>query len=184
MTGQLLLVGLLMYFLEVLTLCRLYPWPGSTKFAPKSGSKKSPQKVTPHQNLIPLQVLVYALALWVKFSADDILKYFSYFSQKTGLDISCKLSPLETICMKCHILFSGKYKKNISKCRLLKMPREWWRLRMFLIFFLLRHKNLQFMYSLESLCWDSSNEYPLYMCLGRIIIKCSSLTSQLMMQSL
>ena len=53
------------------------------------------------------------LALWVKFSADDILKYFSYFSQKTGFDISCKLSPYETICMKCSTLFSGKNKKNI-----------------------------------------------------------------------
>ena len=29
------------------------------------------------------------------------------FSQKTGFDISCKLSPVETICMKCQILFSG-----------------------------------------------------------------------------
>ena len=56
---------------------------------------------------------LYRLALWVKFSADNILKYFSYFSQKTGYDISCKLSPKETICMKCQILFSGKNKKNI-----------------------------------------------------------------------
>ena len=40
--------------------------------------------------------------------------YFSYFSQKTGFDISCKLSPKETICMKCLILFSGKNMKNIS----------------------------------------------------------------------
>ena len=31
---------------------------------------------------------------------------------------------METICMKCQILFSGKNKKNISKCRLLKiLPR-------------------------------------------------------------
>ena len=47
--------------------------------------------------------------------------YFSYFSQKTAFDISCKLSPMETICMKCQILFSGKNKKNISLCRLLKI---------------------------------------------------------------
>ena len=53
------------------------------------------------------------LALCIKFSADSILKYFSYFSQEKGFDISCKLSPLETIFMKCQILFSGKYKKNI-----------------------------------------------------------------------
>ena len=31
--------------------------------------------------------------------------FFSHFSQETGFDISCKLSPVETICMKCQILF-------------------------------------------------------------------------------
>ena len=30
----------------------------------------------------------------------------------SGKNISCKLSPKETICMKCQILFSGKNKKN------------------------------------------------------------------------
>ena len=50
--------------------------------------------------------------------------YFSYSSQKTGFDISCKLSPLETICMKCQNMFFGENKKNISKCCLLKfLPR-------------------------------------------------------------
>ena len=44
-----------------------------------------------------------------------ILKYFSYVSQKTGFNISCKLSPSETICMKYQILFSGKDKKTIPK---------------------------------------------------------------------
>ena len=53
------------------------------------------------------------MALWVKFSADNILKHFSNFSQNTGFDISCKLSLMETICMKCQILFSEKNKKNI-----------------------------------------------------------------------
>ena len=37
----------------------------------------------------------------------------SNFLQKKGFDISCKLSPMETICMKCQSLFSGKSKKNI-----------------------------------------------------------------------
>ena len=32
--------------------------------------------------------------------------------RKTEFDTLCKLSPLETICMKCQILFSGKNKKN------------------------------------------------------------------------
>ena len=53
------------------------------------------------------------LALWVKISADDILKYFYYLSQKTSFDMSCKLSPMETICMKCQILFCRKNKKTV-----------------------------------------------------------------------
>ena len=55
-----------------------------------------------------------SLACWVKFSADDILKYFFLFFQKIGVDISGKLSLNETICMKCQILFSGKNKKYIN----------------------------------------------------------------------
>ena len=39
--------------------------------------------------------------------------FFFLFSQKTGFDISYKLSSVETICMKCQILFSGKNEKNI-----------------------------------------------------------------------
>ena len=38
--------------------------------------------------------------------------FFLFFFQKTGFDISCKLSPVETICMKCQILFSRKIKKK------------------------------------------------------------------------
>ena len=48
--------------------------------------------------------------------------------RKIGSDTSCKLSPEETICMKCQILFSKKKyekkkkkKKKNSKCRLLKI---------------------------------------------------------------
>ena len=45
----------------------------------------------------------------------------SCFSQKTGFEISCKLPSVETVCNEYQILFSGKNKKNISKCRLLKI---------------------------------------------------------------
>ena len=31
---------------------------------------------------------------WVKFSADNRLKYWNIFSQEIGFDISCKLSPI------------------------------------------------------------------------------------------
>ena len=66
-----------------------------------------------------MDMLVWAFAIYlmlslVKFSADDILLYFSFFSYQIGIDILCKLSPVETICMKCQILFSGKNKKNIT----------------------------------------------------------------------
>ena len=40
-------------------------------------------------------------------------KIFSYSSSKIGFDTACKLSPKETICMKCQILCSRKNKKNI-----------------------------------------------------------------------
>ena len=36
---------------------------------------------------------------------------FFLFSRKIGFDISCKLYPLETVRMKCQILFYGKNKK-------------------------------------------------------------------------
>ena len=40
--------------------------------------------------------------------------FFLFFpEEKTIVDISCKLSPVETFCMKCQILFSGKNKKSI-----------------------------------------------------------------------
>ena len=49
---------------------------------------------------------------------------FFFFFQKTGFDILCKLSSLETICSKFQNLFSGKNKKNISICHLPKiLPR-------------------------------------------------------------
>ena len=57
--------------------------------------------------------------LWAN-SADNKFT-FSYISQKTGFDISCKLSPNKIIYKKCQILFSGKNNKNVSNCHLLKL---------------------------------------------------------------
>ena len=67
------------------------------------------------QNTLHIHSLMKVLTLSMqgKIAAGDILKYFSYFSMKKGFDISCKLSPLETICLKCRILFSGKNEKNV-----------------------------------------------------------------------
>ena len=47
------------------------------------------------------------------FSRPHLEIFFSYFSQKTGSVISCKLSPMQTICLQWQILFYGKNQKNI-----------------------------------------------------------------------
>ena len=46
--------------------------------------------------------------IWAN-SVDDKLLFF--FPQKTGFDISYKITPMETICMKYQNLFSRKIKK-------------------------------------------------------------------------
>ena len=50
------------------------------------------------------------IILWAN-SADDRLIIYLLFPLKIGFDTSCKLSPKETICMRCLILFSGENKK-------------------------------------------------------------------------
>ena len=42
-------------------------------------------------------------------------RHFEIFfsKKKIGFDISCKLSPLETICIKCQSLFSGEKIRKI-----------------------------------------------------------------------
>ena len=43
------------------------------------------------------------LSMLGKMLADDISKYFSYLIPKIGFSISCKLSLVEIICMKCQM---------------------------------------------------------------------------------
>ena len=50
-------------------------------------------------------ILYHSLGLFSKWQIDFI---FSSFCQITGFDISCKLSPLATICMKCQLCFLGE----------------------------------------------------------------------------
>ena len=58
-------------------------------------------------------------------SADEKFMIFPYCSQKTGFDISCKLSPIISIGDNLHEMlnlgFLEKLRKNISICRLLKI---------------------------------------------------------------
>ena len=51
--------------------------------------------------------IYHSMVIFGKQQINDIY----LFSMKTGLDILCKLSPLETICMKCQNLFPGKNKE-------------------------------------------------------------------------
>ena len=64
--------------------------------------------------------LITFTCLWTN-SADDKLTFFSYVSVDIGFDLSCKLSPLETICMNGQSLFSVKNKINVSKWHLLNV---------------------------------------------------------------
>ena len=61
--------------------------------------------------------LFHSLGNFSRRQIDDV---FLFVFQKTRFNIPCKWSPMEAICMKCQILLSGKNKKNVSICRLLK----------------------------------------------------------------
>ena len=68
-------------------------------------------------------------------SKDNKLTIFFLFCLEIGFDISWKLSPKETICMKCQSLFSGKNKKKYFKISLLKFFPASGKLCRFLITF-------------------------------------------------
>ena len=56
------------------------------------------------------------------FSKRHFEIFFTFFPW-AGFDISCKLSPMETICMKFQILFSGKKRKNITNVSSAELAR-------------------------------------------------------------
>ena len=64
--------------------------------------------------VLPISDPILELCMLGKNSADNILIFFLIFPRKIGFDTLCKLSPKETICMKCQFLFSRKHKKNIT----------------------------------------------------------------------
>ena len=60
----------------------------------------------------PKSIHICLLKSLRKFSRQQIdYMFFLNFFQKTEFDISCKLAPAETICVKCQILFSDTNKK-------------------------------------------------------------------------
>ena len=59
-------------------------------------------------------IIIYIITLDKIFSRRQFEIFFLiFFPQKTGFDISYKLS-METVCMKRQIQFSGQNKKNIT----------------------------------------------------------------------
>ena len=71
-----------------------------------SSNKTSVVTLIPHTSYLTLTTL------WTN-SADNTLIFFLFFPEKN-------MTQIETICTKCQIVFSGKYKKNNLKCCLLK----------------------------------------------------------------
>ena len=116
---------------------------------------------------LPLSRLIQWLTNWWYL--------FSSFSKKIGLDISCKLSPWETVCMKCQSLFSGKnkYKCSLRKdaysntLKILSPKNENFQIKNSDSCHI-STQNIDWRYSLELPQWGSSNEYPQSMFLSRI----------------
>ena len=61
-----------------------------------------------------------ALKAPITTAADDVLKIFSWFSEKIRLDVSSESSARQRIHMKNQALFSLKDKSKKLKCRLLQ----------------------------------------------------------------
>ena len=95
-------------------------WSGSLWHWGTWDAIESWQKIKAKAN--GLSDLLFTLTLCVlgKKICSCHFEIFYFFFQKISFDISCKLSPNETICVKCQSLFSGQDMKNISKCHLLK----------------------------------------------------------------
>ena len=73
-------------------------------------------------------------------SADDRFMIFFLFFHENRLWHSCKLSPQETISMKCQSLFSGENKKNIPNCHLLKFLPSMLRITIVFIYYVQKYR--------------------------------------------
>ena len=111
--------------------------------------------------------------------ADIKLWYFFHFYLETELDISFKLSPLETIWMKCQTLFSRNHNKNFWRGRLPELKVSVTKVKEFYshdtsfwhyynqLSGLLFHPNGVFIYSIlnsSSLCFPSFWYFMLHVC--------------------
>ena len=69
--------------------------------------------------------------LTINFQQMTFINSFLIFSQKTGFDISCTLSRLEIVCMKCQILLAGKTKKVSSSADIVQRVERLEELQMY-----------------------------------------------------
>ena len=67
---------------------------------------------------VPRSGLSRTLHLWVCIHSFSVYHFLGWFSRRQ-IDIFLTYFSVETFCMKCQNLFSGKNKKNISICHLL-----------------------------------------------------------------
>ena len=105
------------------------------------------------------------ITLWANSADDKLMVFFLNFSEKIGFDISCKLFPEETICIKCWSLFPGK---NIAKTYPYSfdpLKPHFYIVKLvfagYTLFFLFLLKNIDC--ALEPPRRGGSNEYPLSM---------------------
>ena len=76
-----------------------------------------------------------------------MFKYFSYFTQKTGLTIHVNcLHLLETICMKCQILFSGKNKKKYHQFVITELTKRMVKINFFTKTFLCCENSVEYVF--------------------------------------
>ena len=69
------------------------------------------KRISYHTSQFGYLVMMY---LMPNMQDKHLSRHFYYFSQKTGFDISCKLSQMETICMKCRMSTSVFWKRQVS----------------------------------------------------------------------
>ena len=86
----------------------------------KNKTKKKNKKKQKKTECDVLQFCLALTMLWANSSDDKFMIFFIFFLENRIRHImQIVIMQKETICMMCQILFSIKYKKNISTCRLL-----------------------------------------------------------------
>ena len=101
---------------DILRCCFLYYFSEKRRLGNPCESSASRQMLSATVVLSTLRVKYHKLNLsgLIQQTTSWWYMYFSYFSQQTGFDISWKLSPMETIFMKCHNPLSGKIRKKFN----------------------------------------------------------------------